>query len=153
MVSRLTRAPIEIESLIRAVSAPALGGIATFLGLVRDHHGGRGVLRLEYSAYEAMAETESARIVAEAESRWPARVAVLHRLGELAIGDVAIGVAVASAHRAPAFEACRFIVEEMKHKVPIWKKEFYADGTVAWVDPTAGRLEGELARSSAEISP
>jgi molybdopterin synthase catalytic subunit len=121
------------------VSEPSRGGIATFLGLVRDHHAGRAVLRLEYSAYESMAEAESARIVAEAESRWPARVAMLHRLGDLAIGDVAVGVAVASAHRAQAFEACRFVVEELKHKVPIWKKEFYADGTIAWVDPTADR--------------
>ena len=151
MTSRLTRKPIEIRTLIRAVSEPSHGGIATFLGLVRDHQDGRGVLSLEYSAYESMADAESGRIVSEAESRWPARVVLLHRLGALAIGDVAIGVAVASAHRAQAFEACRFVVEEMKRRVPIWKKEFYADGTVSWVDPTARRPGGSAARVSAEV--
>lgn len=151
MASRLTRTPIEIGTLIHAVSEPSRGGIATFLGLVRDHQDGRGVLRLEYSAYETMADAESERIVSEAEGRWPVRVALLHRLGELAIGDVAIGVAVAAAHRVQAFEACRFVVEEMKQRVPIWKKEFYADGTMAWVDPTARRPGVSAARESAEI--
>ncbi len=136
----LTRSGIDLGALVAAVSGPDRGGIATFLGLVRNHHGGREVLRLEYSAYEPMAEVETARIVREAEARWPVRVLVRHRLGELAIGDAAVAIAAAGAHRAEVFEACRYVIEELKHRVPIWKKEYYADGTVVWVDPTAGHL-------------
>jgi molybdopterin synthase catalytic subunit len=98
------------------------------------------VLRLEYSAYEPMAEVEAGRIVAEAEVRWPVRVALLHRLGNLVVGDVAVAAAVGSAHRAQAFEACQYVIEEMKQRVPIWKKEFYTDGSESWVDPTAAEL-------------
>lgn len=133
----LSRAPIEIANLVRAVGDDARGGIATFLGVVRNHQEGRQVLRLEYVAYEPMAEAESARIVAEAQASWPVTVALAHRLGDLAIGDVAVGVAAAAAHRAEAFAACRYVIDEVKRRVPIWKKESYADGTVAWVDPTA----------------
>ncbi len=132
----LTHTPIDLSALTARVSGPEQGGIATFLGLVRNHQDGRGVLRLEYSAYEPMAEAESARIVAEAELRWPASIALEHRLGALAIGDAAVAVVAASSHRAAAFEACRYVIEEVKRRVPVWKKEFYADGTVAWVDPT-----------------
>lgn len=132
----LTEAPIVLEPLLRAVQADDRGGIASFLGLVRNHQDGRAVVRLEYSAYGPMVELETARIVAEAEARWPVHVAVQHRVGALAIGDVAVAVVAASAHRAPAFEACRYVIEELKRRVPVWKQEFYADGTVAWVDPT-----------------
>ncbi len=83
-----------------------------------------------------MAEQECARIVAEAESRWPVRVALEHRIGGLEIGDAAVAVAVGGAHRQETFEACRFVIEEVKRRVPIWKKEFYRDGSVEWVDPT-----------------
>ncbi|HEU4699968.1 MAG TPA: molybdenum cofactor biosynthesis protein MoaE [Gemmatimonadales bacterium] len=136
----LTDAPIDataLATLLAAVAAPDRGGIATFLGLVRDHHAGRVVLRLEYSAYAPMAEVVCAEIVAEAEGRWPAAVALAHRLGPLAIGETAVAVVAAAAHREAAFAACRWVIEEVKRRVPIWKREFYADGTVAWVDPTA----------------
>jgi len=132
----LTHAPVDLSALLAAVSAPERGGVATFLGLVRNHQDGRAVVRLAYSAYESMAEAEAARIVAEGESRWPVRIALSHRLGDLTIGDVAVAVVAASAHRAPAFEACRYVIEELKRRVPIWKQEFYADGSVTWVDPT-----------------
>ena len=128
MPGYLTREPIGSAALVAAVSGPEQGGIATFVGLVRDHQDGRAVLRLEYSAYEPMAE---------AEGRWPAKVALCHRVGELTIGEIAVVVVAGSAHRGPAFDACRYVIEEVKRRVPIWKKEFYADGTVAWVDPTA----------------
>jgi molybdopterin synthase catalytic subunit len=137
MTDCLTDAPIDLTKLIATVTRPDRGGVATFLGLVRDHQDGRGVLRLEYRAYNAMVEAESARISAEAEQRWPVGVALRHRLGALAIGDVAVAIAVASTHRGPAFEACRFVLEEVKRRLPIWKKEFYADGSFAWVDPSA----------------
>jgi molybdopterin synthase catalytic subunit len=143
MSSFLTRAPVDLTTLLLAVAAPERGGVATFLGLVRNHQDGRAVVRLVYSAYEPMAEAEAARIVAEAEVRWPARVDLSHRLGDLAIGEVAVAVVAASAHRAPAFEACRYVIEELKHRVPVWKQEFYADGSVLWVDPTRPGLSTE----------
>ena len=133
----LTADPIRIEELITAVSAPEHGGLALFLGTVRDHDAGRDVTRLEYSAYGDMAEAECGRIVREATARWAARVAVSHRIGTLAIGEIAVAVAAAAAHRAEAFDACRYVIEELKRRVPIWKLETYADGTEAWVDPTA----------------
>lgn len=148
MTAYLSREPVALAPLVEAVSSPAQGGVATFLGLVRNHQDGRRVERLEYSAYEPMAEAESARIVAEAESRWPVRIALQHRLGSLQIGDVAVAVAAGAAHRAEAFDACRFVIEELKRRVPIWKKEFYGDGTVEFVDPTrpAGRAVPAEAR-------
>jgi len=133
----LSRDPIVLERLISQVSAPERGGIAMFLGTVRDHHAGRRVVQLEYSAYDAMAERQCAAIVSEAETRWPVRVAVEHRLGTLAIGDVAVAIVVVGGHRDEAFAACRYMIEELKSRVPIWKREAYADGSEAWVDPTA----------------
>ena len=129
--------PIDHAALLASVQAPERGGVASFLGLVRDHHEGRPVLRLDYSAYGEMAEAECGRIVAEAEARWRVAVALRHRVGSLAIGDTAVAVVAASAHRDEAFAACRYVIEEVKRRVPVWKREFYADGTVAWVDPTA----------------
>jgi molybdopterin synthase catalytic subunit len=95
------------------------------------------VVELQYEAFGPMAEAECGRIVAEAESRWPCRIALRHRIGRLVIGDVVVAVAAASAHRDEAFTACRYVIEELKRRVPIWKRERYADGTEAWVDPTA----------------
>ena len=86
-------------------------------------------MRLEYSAYDAMAEAECARIVAETEARWPVTVALRHRIGALEVGDMAVAIAVAAAHRDEAFAACRHVIEEVKRRVPIWKREYYADGT------------------------
>lgn len=132
----LASTPIDVAALLAAVAAPERGGTACFVGTVRDHHRGRAVVKLEYSAYEPMAEAECDRIVAEAARRWPVRIAVRHRIGALTVGDVAIAAVASSAHREPAFEACRYLVEEIKRRVPIWKRECYADGTVEWVDPT-----------------
>jgi molybdopterin synthase catalytic subunit len=93
-----------------------------------------------------MAEEECARIVAEAEARWPVRVALEHRVGALEIGDIAVAVAAGGAHRDEAFAACRFVIEEVKRRVPVWKKEFYQDGAVEWVDATRA-VPGEVSRS------
>lgn len=142
MMTHLTADPIRIEHLLAQVSGPDQGGVALFLGTVRDRDAGREVTRLEYSAYGEMAEAECNRIVREAEARWPARVAIRHRTGTLAIGEVAVAVAVGAPHRAEAFAACRYVIEELKRRVPIWKREAYADGTEAWVDPTA--VEGAV---------
>lgn len=133
----LTDVPIDLAELLDTTQSPERGGIAVFLGLVRNHHDGRPVLRLEYSAYAPMAEAESARVVAEAASRWDAAIALRHRVGLLEVGEAAVAIVAASAHREAAFAACRFVIDEVKRRVPIWKREYYADGTVVWVDPTA----------------
>lgn len=132
----LVRRPVDERALIQRVAAPDRGGIACFLGTVRNHQANREVRRLSYSAYEPMAEAECRRLLDEAAARWPVAMALEHRLGDLAIGDVAVAVVAAAAHREPAFEACRYVMDQLKHRVPIWKREHFADGTVAWVDPT-----------------
>jgi molybdopterin synthase catalytic subunit len=132
-VSYLTGDPLDLGVLLAQVRSPSHGGVASFLGMVRNHQGGREVLRLDYSAYAPMAEAECARIVAEAESRWPVAVALQHRIGTLKIGDTAVAVVVASAHRDEAFVACRYVIEELKRRVPIWKREVFADGSIEWV--------------------
>jgi molybdopterin synthase catalytic subunit len=146
----LTSRPIDLGSLIDGVQSPARGGIACFVGTVRDHHGGQTVVRLDYSAYESMAEAECARIVAETETRWNCAVALKHRTGSLAIGDVAVAIAVASAHRDDAFVACRHVIEEVKGRVPIWKREYFADGTVEWVGGGATGQRGSGADEYAD---
>ncbi|MGH7561305.1 MAG: molybdenum cofactor biosynthesis protein MoaE [Gemmatimonadales bacterium] len=132
----LTNEPLDLGALLAAVHASDRGGLAMFVGRVRDHHDGRTVVGLSYSAYEPMAEAVCARIQAEAESRWPVRTALGHRIGELAIGDDAVAVVAGGSHRDEAFAACRYLIEELKRRVPIWKLERYADGSEAWVDPT-----------------
>jgi molybdopterin synthase catalytic subunit len=144
----LTDGPIDLAALIGHMEHPAHGGAAFFLGRVRDHHGGRGVARLEYSAYGPMAEAECARIVTEAETRWPVRVTLEHRIGALEIGDIAVAVGAGGAHRDEAFAACRFVIEEVKRRVPIWKKEFYRDGSIAWVGAGAAGQQGSRVQSS-----
>ena len=135
--THLTDAAIDPAALVRAVESPERGGVVSFAGVVRNHHAGREVIRLEYSAYLPMAEAECARIVAEAEARWPVAAAMAHRIGTIGIGEHAVVVVAAAAHRGDAFDACRHIIDEVKSRVPIWKREYYADGSVAWVDPTA----------------
>ena len=137
MTVYLTESPLDLGELLTSVQSPERGGVASFLGTVRNHHGGREVLGLEYSAYGPMVEAECARIVAEAESRWQVSVALRHRIGRLEIGDAAVAVAAAAAHRDEAFVACRHVIEELKRRVPIWKREVFADGTVDWVDSSA----------------
>jgi molybdopterin synthase catalytic subunit len=132
----LSQAPLDAAWLAGEVETASRGAVVTFQGLVRDHHAGRRVVGLEYSAYEPMAEAVCDEIVREAESRWPVAVALAHRLGALEIGEAAVVVAAAGAHRDEAFAACRFVIEEVKRRVPIWKRERYADGSDAWVDPT-----------------
>ena len=148
----LTPGPIELGDLLHSVQSPERGGVAFFLGTVRNHHGGRDVLRLDYHAYEPMVEAECARIVADAESRWQVTVALRHRIGRLEIGDVAVAVVAAAAHRDEAFVACRHVIEELKQRVPIWKREYYADGTVGWVSGEAGkRVRGDSLESDREL--
>ena len=133
----LTRQPLSIDQLVAAVSSPTCGGTCVFLGTVRNGVEEAGVKAIEYSAYEEMVEVEFARLVAEARARWPdARIAVRHRLGTIPAGEASIGIAVAAPHRAQAFDASRFVIEEVKRRIPVWKKELHLDGTEVWVDPS-----------------
>ena len=126
---------LEPERYRTALGDPSAGGYASFEGWVRDHNEGRHVHRLEYEAYEALAVKEGERIVREAIERFGVKsAACVHRVGSLAIGDLAVWVGVSSAHRAEAFAACRYIIDEVKHRVPIWKKEHYDDGDSGWVN-------------------
>ncbi|HEU4628342.1 MAG TPA: molybdenum cofactor biosynthesis protein MoaE [Gemmatimonadaceae bacterium] len=133
----LVRCPVVADALLARVGSDGHGAAALFLGTVRDRNLGRPVTGIEYSAYEPMAEREMARIVEEARDAFGVTaVALEHRLGTLAVGEVSVGVAVGHAHRAPALDAVRFVIEELKRRVPIWKREHYVDGTREWVDPT-----------------
>lgn len=132
-----TQQPIEPAALSAAVADPGAGGFAAFEGRVRDQNDGRVVNRLEYEAFEDLARGEGERIVAEALHRHGAlRARCVHRLGALAVGEIAVWVGVAAAHRAEAFAACRQIIDEIKHRLPIWKKEYFADGDSGWVNCT-----------------
>ncbi len=140
----LTEASIDAAWLAARVTGPGRGAQASFVGVVRNHQDGRQVSELHYTAYRPMAEAQCRTIVDEAEARWPVSVALQHRLGTLAIGDTAVVVVVSGDHREEAFAACRFVIEEVKRRVPIWKRERYADGTEAWVDPTAAVDPAEM---------
>ena len=120
----------------RELVTPQHGGVVTFEGRVRNYHLGRGVLRLEYVAYRELAEREGIHIANEVCARYEARVFAIHAIGMLEPGELAIWIGVAAAHRGEAFAACREMIDRIKAGVPIWKHEFYADGTDEWVDPT-----------------
>ena len=131
---RLQAEPIVLDELIAAVRGDGDGAVATFLGTVRDQNQGRRVLFLEYEAYGGMAEREMERIADEARGRYEvSRIAIVHRTGRLEIGEASVAIAVAAPHRAAALEATRFVIDTLKRTVPIWKKEFAADGEY-WVD-------------------
>ena len=127
--------PVRPESYREALSDPAAGGYASFEGWVRDHNDGRRVRRLEYEAFEALAIKEGSRIVQQAIEKFGiSRAACVHRVGDLAVGELAVWVGASAAHRQEAFAACRYIIDEVKHRVPIWKKEHYEDGDSGWVN-------------------
>ncbi|MGH7670502.1 MAG: molybdenum cofactor biosynthesis protein MoaE [Gemmatimonadaceae bacterium] len=125
---------LDPAALVREVSDPACGAVVLFVGNVRDINDGRAVTGIEYTAYREMAARELTAIVAETTVHFPGvRIAVEHRVGPLALGDASIVIAAAHAHRAPAYDASRYVIEETKRRVPIWKREHYADGARAWV--------------------
>jgi molybdopterin synthase catalytic subunit len=131
----VTREPLDPAALLAAVTTPADGAVLLFWGVVREQHEGRAVSHLEYDAYAAMAEAKLREIAGEAQARWPVgTVAVVHRLGRLEIGEASVGIAVASPHRAEAYEASRYIIEQLKQRVPIWKREGYVEGDHRWLD-------------------
>lgn len=133
VLCRLTRESIDEVAVREAVAAPECGAVATFAGVVRNHSRGREVRYLEYEAYEPMALKQMQRIAEEAAQRWGARVAMVHRLGRMDVGETSVLIAVATPHRDQAFEACRWCIDTLKEQVPIWKKEVCPDGTY-WIE-------------------
>ena len=135
---RLTTEPIDHHALTEQVRRPSCGAVVTFLGTVRDLTGDRVTTALDYEAYPGMAEKKMAEIEREARARWPVgEMALVHRTGRLAVGEVSVAVAVSCPHRGEAFEACRFAIDRLKEVVPIWKQENWADGRTEWVHPGA----------------
>lgn len=130
-----SKTPLTPEVYRTALEDPAAGGYTAFEGWVRNHNEGHAVTRLEYEAFELLANKEGERIVSEAMQRFGVlKAACVHRIGSLAIGELAVWVGVSSRHRAEAFAACRYIIDEVKHRVPIWKKEHYVNGDSGWVN-------------------
>src|SRR5271170_3395151 len=153
---RLTRNKIEPEEVLKSVADPGAGAVVLFLGTVRDSSEAGRVDRIEYEAYESMAEKALAKTEKEVRRIWPATktVKIVHRVGDLAVGDISVAVAVSSPHRAEAFEACRHAIETIKQEVPIWKRERLSGGRQVWVEgrplkPSCGPARRKARRGSA----
>jgi molybdopterin synthase catalytic subunit len=150
---RLSNGALETTALRLELADPSCGGYAAFEGWVRDHNEGQRVTRLEYEAFAPLALREGERIMAEARTHFGLRAALcVHRVGALELGEIAVWVGVAAAHRDEAFRGCRYIIDEVKHRLPIWKKEHYANGDSGWVNcercaaaPLHGDHQGETA--------
>ena len=135
----VTNQPIDLDELVRFVTDPEAGAVATFIGTTRNNNEGRKVIALDYEGYTEMAEKELRRIGEDAKTTWPiCRMAITHRLGPVQIGEASVIIAVSSAHRDAAFAACRFAIEEIKKSVPIWKKEVFEGGEV-WIGTQTGQ--------------
>lgn len=129
----ITQTPIDVEQIMREISTPRSGGVDVFIGIVRNQSQGKRVSQLEYSAYVPMAERLMSDIEQEIRSKWTIeKAALVHRVGVLQVGEVAVVTAVSAPHRDAAFEACRYAIDRLKAVVPIWKKEYYEEG-LAWV--------------------
>lgn len=151
---QLTDLPIEPAALQAALSDRRSGALATFEGWVRDHNEGKQVIALEYQAYIELAAKEGELILAEAVTRFDVHAArCVHRTGTLEIGDTAVWVGVTASHRADAFEACQYIIDEIKRRVPIWKREEYADGSVEWVNCAHDALASTTGGAGADCLP
>ena len=135
----LSGEPLAPPALRAALDDPAAGAVVCFEGVVRNHNAGRAVVRLAYQSYESLALAEGERIVEEARERFGlARIHCVHRVGELEIGELAVWVGASAAHRDAAYAASRYVIDEVKRRVPIWKKEYYGDGESEWLHPGAG---------------
>jgi len=138
ILCKITDQSINMQELSDFVADPAAGAIATFVGMTRNTNEGRSVVRLEYECYPGMAEKEMLKIAEEALSRWPiTKVAMVHRLGRVDIGEASVAIAVSSGHRHVAFEACHYAINQLKETVPIWKKELYEGGEL-WIGSQTG---------------
>lgn len=126
---------IDVGEVYTFLQTPRAGGIAVFVGTTRQWTGEQETVRLEYDCYEAMALKEMDQLVAEVGKRWPVLGAcILHRVGVVPVAEASVVIGVATAHRADAFAACRYLIDTLKETVPIWKREVYADGTTEWVE-------------------
>jgi molybdopterin synthase catalytic subunit len=141
MSARITTGPIDPQAVLHGVGGEQDGAVLLFLGTVRNRNDGRPVRGMRYEAYVAMAEQELEAIVREAAQRTgAAHILAVHRIGELAVGEVSVAIAVSTPHRAEAYEASRYVIEELKRRLPVWKHEDYTDGEAQWLDghvPTA----------------
>jgi len=145
---RLSDKSLDINEIVALVGDPAAGAIATFIGTTRNHNEGRRIHSLEYEAYRGMAEKEMRIIGEEAAEQWDVtRVAVVHRTGSVPIGEASVVIAVSTVHRNDAFMACRYIIDELKKRVPIWKKEIYEGGEV-WIGTQSGEPMSRLPASA-----
>lgn len=130
--------PLDVSTVVAAVAGAGAGATVTFVGTTRNENEGRRVLRLEYETYPEMALAEMRKIGDAARQRWPIeRIAIVHRIGVVPIGDASVVIAVSAGHRQPAFDACRFAIDRLKHVVPIWKKEYFEGGEV-WIGSQTG---------------
>jgi molybdopterin synthase catalytic subunit len=130
----IVRAPIDTNGMLQRVGAPEHGAALLFLGTVRDHNDGRPVEGVGYEAYEDMAKSVLTEVAQEAAGQLGSgSIAVEHRVGELAVGEVSVAIAVAAPHRAPAYVASRYVIEEIKKRLPVWKQEHYTDGEARWL--------------------
>jgi molybdopterin synthase catalytic subunit len=129
----ITTSPIDLKVIFESVVTPESGGIDIFVGTTRNHSHGKTVTALEYEAYESMALRKMHEIANQAQQSWEVqRVSIVHRVGRVPVGESSVVIAVSAAHRDEAFRACRFLIDELKRVVPIWKREHFADGTVEW---------------------
>lgn len=134
MHARLTRDPISADSVLSLVGGPADGAVDLFLGVVRNHNEGSAVSGMHYDAYPEMAELVLRDIVAEAAAQaGVGKVAAVHRIGELRVGEISVAIAASAAHRAAAFAACRYVIEQIKQRLPVWKQERYVGGAASWL--------------------
>jgi molybdopterin synthase catalytic subunit len=134
---KITASPISLDALAESVGCPEAGAVATFAGTTRAENRGRTVVKLEYEAYESMAVSEFEKIADELRARWEVcRVAIVHRVGIVPVGETSVAIAVSAPHRPAALEACRFAIDRLKHVAPIWKKEHFEGGEV-WIGSLA----------------
>lgn len=136
MYAAIVHAPIDPTTVLSRVGSAQDGAVVLFLGTVRDHNDGRPVRGLRYEAYEEMAGSVLEAIAREAADHGSADVAVVHRVGELAVGECSVAIAVAAPHRSEAYDASRYIIEEIKKRLPVWKHEHYVDGEARWLEGT-----------------
>lgn len=129
----ITKSPIDLQEVFESVVTPETGGVNIFVGATRNHTQTRAVTMLEYEAYEPMAVKMMNEIADQARQRWEVHsVSIVHRVGKVPVGESSVVIAVSAVHRDAAFQACRFLIDELKRVVPIWKREYFADGAVEW---------------------
>jgi len=133
----ITERPLRVEELIELCAAPGHGAQAVFVGVVRDNHEGRKVDGVTYDCFVPLAERTLAEIAEEARGKFGAKIAAAHRIGRLAVGEASVAIAAGTPHRAEAFDACRYVIERIKERLPVWKQEHYVDGTANWLDGCA----------------